>query len=142
MKLVSLRVQNYKCIDDSDEFSVHDLTCLAGKNEAGKTALLQALRRLNPVEEAEQQFKVLMEYPRRRRHEAEMEDPTKTAVLSTRWRLCEDDLSDIACLIGPSTLKNRVVTIRRGYENKMNWDISLDKSQFVSLSHFSDNESH
>ncbi len=56
MKLVSVRVQNYKCIDDSEKFSIRDLTCLAGKNESGKTALLQALRRLNPVEGSERQF--------------------------------------------------------------------------------------
>lgn len=66
MKLTSVRVQNYKCIDDSGEFSIRNLTCLAGKNESGKTALLQALRRLNPVEDSEDKFGTLMEYPRRR----------------------------------------------------------------------------
>lgn len=38
MKLVSVRVQNYKCIEDSGEFTVSNLTCLAGKNESGKSA--------------------------------------------------------------------------------------------------------
>lgn len=82
MKLVSIRVQNYKCIDDSEEFSIRDLTCLAGKNESGKTALLQALRRLNPVEDSERQFNSLMEYPRRRLHEADGDDPSARAVLT------------------------------------------------------------
>jgi predicted ATP-dependent endonuclease of OLD family len=39
---------NFKSVEDSDEFSVGGVTCLVGKNEAGKTAILQALHRLNP----------------------------------------------------------------------------------------------
>ena len=50
MKLVSVQIKNYKSIEDSGVFSIRDITCLAGKNESGKTAILQALRRLNPVE--------------------------------------------------------------------------------------------
>lgn len=48
MKLVSFRVKHFKSIDDSNECSLaSDVTVLAGKNEAGKTNLLQALDRFN-----------------------------------------------------------------------------------------------
>jgi predicted ATP-dependent endonuclease of OLD family len=39
-------------------------TCLVGKNEAGKTALLKALYRLNPIVETEGRFDVTDDYPR------------------------------------------------------------------------------
>jgi len=39
MNLKSLRVRNYRCIDDSGWVSVDDFTCLIGKNESGKTGL-------------------------------------------------------------------------------------------------------
>lgn len=71
MQLVALRVTNYKSVDDSGEFTIADLTCLAGKNESGKTALLQALRRLRPVEAREASFNKTMEYPRRRMQDFE-----------------------------------------------------------------------
>jgi len=38
----------YKSVEDSNEFSVDQVTCLVGKNEAGKTAVLDALYKLNP----------------------------------------------------------------------------------------------
>ena len=39
-----------------------DVTCLVGKNESGKTALLQALERLNPARTAT--FELESQYPR------------------------------------------------------------------------------
>lgn len=44
MKLISFRIRNYKSIVDSSECPVTDgVTIFAGKNEAGKTAILEAL---------------------------------------------------------------------------------------------------
>jgi len=45
MKLKKFRIKNYKSIKDSDYcWLASDLTTLAGKNESGKTAILEALR--------------------------------------------------------------------------------------------------
>jgi predicted ATP-dependent endonuclease of OLD family len=43
MHLVSVRIQDFRCIEDSTEFPIADVTCLVGKNESGKTAILKAL---------------------------------------------------------------------------------------------------
>ncbi|MFX1395326.1 MAG: AAA family ATPase, partial [Promethearchaeota archaeon] len=48
IKLSEFRVRNFRCIDDSDWIRVDDITALMGVNEAGKTALLNALHTLNP----------------------------------------------------------------------------------------------
>jgi predicted ATP-dependent endonuclease of OLD family len=48
MKLLSFRVTNYRSVEDSGEVPADSLVCLVGKNEAGKTAILQALAGLNP----------------------------------------------------------------------------------------------
>ncbi|HYD35158.1 MAG TPA: AAA family ATPase [Vitreimonas sp.] len=48
MKLLRFRVKNYKSIIDSGECNFEDgITIFAGKNEAGKTALLEALEDFN-----------------------------------------------------------------------------------------------
>ena len=43
MKLESVRITNFRCIDDSGEFKIGQVACLVGKNESGKTSLLHAL---------------------------------------------------------------------------------------------------
>ena len=49
MKLSQVRVQNYRCVRDTGWFEVEQAkTILVGPNEAGKTAVLEALQRINP----------------------------------------------------------------------------------------------
>ena len=64
MLLTNLRVENFKCIEDSTPFRIDQVTCLMGKNEAGKTAILEALYKLNAVEGDSATFEEV-EYPRR-----------------------------------------------------------------------------
>ncbi len=49
MQLTKVHVTEFQSINDSTEFDVGDVTCLVGKNEAGKSALLRALYRLKPI---------------------------------------------------------------------------------------------
>jgi predicted ATP-dependent endonuclease of OLD family len=48
MRLKSVQIQNFRCVEDSNEFETGDITCLVGKNEAGKSAVLQALHFVRP----------------------------------------------------------------------------------------------
>lgn len=131
MKLKSVRVRNYKCIDDSTTFEVGNMTCLAGKNEAGKSALLQALRRLNPVEENEARYSDLMEYPRRRRSELD-DGGDHAVVLDTVWSLEDDDITAAADFFGTGVLEQQDVTIRKGYNTRRTWSINVNDSTAVS----------
>ncbi|WP_272513882.1 AAA family ATPase [Providencia sp. PROV187] len=50
MRLSKVRVQNYRSIIDTGEFDVDEFkTILVGPNEAGKTAILQAIQQINPL---------------------------------------------------------------------------------------------
>jgi AAA15 family ATPase/GTPase len=64
MKLKSVHIREYKSILDSNRFDIGEVTCLVGKNESGKTALLEALSHLNPIVEAKAKFDVTEDYPR------------------------------------------------------------------------------
>ena len=47
MRLRKFRVRAYRCIHDSGEITVGDLAAFIGRNESGKTTILQALTLLN-----------------------------------------------------------------------------------------------
>ena len=64
MRLKKVRVQNYRSIIDSEEFEIEEnKTILVGPNEAGKTAVLQAIQHLNPPEGVKP-LSALRDYPR------------------------------------------------------------------------------
>ena len=50
MRLRKFRVRAYRCIHDSGEITVGDLAAFVGRNESGKTTILQALTLLNKEE--------------------------------------------------------------------------------------------
>ena len=47
MRLRKFRVRAYRCIHDSGDITVGDLAAFIGRNESGKTTILQALTLLN-----------------------------------------------------------------------------------------------
>ena len=63
MKLTAFRVAKFRNIVDSEQIQVDpSVTCLVGKNEAGKSALIEALYLFNPA--YGEKFKVADQYPR------------------------------------------------------------------------------
>ena len=64
MRLKTARVTKYRSIRDTGLFEIEELkTIMVGPNEAGKTALLQALQQINPPKGV-RQFDALRDYPR------------------------------------------------------------------------------
>lgn len=131
MKLKSFQVTNYRCIDDSGVVSVEpDVTCLVGKNESGKTALLQALRRINPDDGAT--FDVTMDYPRRRLKKYERRATTSPdiAVVAT-FELDDSDIHQIEDKFGSGIVANNTVTVNVDYENKRRIELDIDENKLV-----------
>lgn len=115
MRLTHVTVSNFKSVEDSGEFSVGDVTCLVGKNEAGKTALLQALHRLNP-DQGPALFDVQSSYPRRFLSEYEERHAKEQArVLTTRWQLSDHEVDGLKKLLGPKGLTATTLTVYKQY---------------------------
>src|SRR3990170_2669349 len=132
MELKSVRVQNYRCIEDSNEFSVGEVVCLVGKNEAGKSSILQALYKLNPVVEEAGRFDDVEDYPRRRYSEyKKRRDENPDNVLTTVWALGEDDVSALEEVVGPGVVPRREVVITKGYDNRLLFNLELDEKKAV-----------
>jgi predicted ATP-dependent endonuclease of OLD family len=132
MKLVSVKIENFKCIEDSDEFSIVPITCLVGKNESGKTAILQALHKLNPDTPELKNFDALQEYPRRRYSDyKQRQTQNPDNVLTTQWDLENSDIDAISSIIGKGSLKAPRITIKKGYDNLLKWSIDINESKVV-----------
>ncbi len=132
MFLRSVRIKNYKCIEDTGVFRLDKVTCLVGKNESGKSAILEALYKLNPVVADEGDFDDVIEYPRRRwslYREKRETDPD--IVLETVWELDDSDQEILTEKFGNKALSTKEVTITKGYDNTLNWEISYNEGNIL-----------
>lgn len=86
LRMMKFRVCNYKCIEDTGPIEADQITVLVGKNESGKTAVLQALHKFNPADEIP--FDPLREFPRKR-YTGEFSSKD-WPVVSVRFSLPED----------------------------------------------------
>ena len=121
MQLKHFRVRKFRNILDSGEIMVDDaVTCLVGMNESGKTAILSALHRLNPVGEAE--FNEQQDYPRWLLSKDRRADVVKDAEpIAATFSLDDDDREAIESALGAGVLTGSEVTISRKYGPNKTW---------------------
>jgi predicted ATP-dependent endonuclease of OLD family len=132
MKLASARVQNFRLIDDTGDFRIGPLTCLVGKNESGKTAVLQALHRINPDDPDQKNFNVELEYPRHKLFEYRARHPDDPdRVVHTEWTLEKADLRAIEEDFGTDVVTSTQVVVTRGYENVTRWGVNVDELRAI-----------
>lgn len=113
MKLIRAQVLNFRSIEDSTEFPIDDLTCLVGKNEAGKSALLQALYGLAPV--GSFAYDKTRDYPRRFLSRFNERHPDgRSLVARTWWRLSDADKALVAKKFGAAALTGNEVSLEYG----------------------------
>ncbi|WP_146345640.1 AAA family ATPase [Phaeobacter marinintestinus] len=90
MKLTHAHIRNFRSILDSGKFSISDLCCLVGKNEAGKTATLSALQSIRPYGQAQTIFDVTEDYPRRFATRYKERHPhSEATVVETWWQMSD-----------------------------------------------------
>ena len=140
MKLTRIRIREFKSIQDSTEVKIGDVTCLVGKNESGKTALLQALYRLNPFIEAAGNFDVTDDYPRRAvsdyKNDVEAKRREPAQVVQATYALESDDINAVEEIFGPECLEdeNPAVTLHKGYSNEIEFG-GLNVDDKTALTH-------
>ena len=119
MKLKSAHIKEFRSVWDSNSFSVGNVTCLVGKNEAGKTALLQALYRLNPIVEGDANFNPVDDYPRSEvenyQQAIETKRRTPATVVQAVFTLDPPELEAIEEEYGTGAISKPEITASRGY---------------------------
>lgn len=144
MKLTRTQITNFRCVEDSGVFEIGDLTCLVGKNEAGKTAILKALHGLSSTDGFT--YDRTRDYPRRfLTRFNERHGDGKSPVAKTWWALEDDDVAELNKAFGEGALNDRVVEITSHIGmNGTSWDIPLNERKcldnLASLHGLSDSE--
>lgn len=133
MKLTKARVQNYRSVEDSGEFEIGGMTCLVGKNEAGKTAILSALRALRPSNSDTFKIDETIDYPRRFSTRFDERHPDgKAEVVRTWWKLDAADIAAVEQRFGSGALKSDAFEVHYGFryaEDKRHWEIEVDDAK-------------
>jgi len=134
MKLQNVEVANYKCIRKPCQFDVSDITCLIGKNESGKTALLEALYRLNPLITADGSFNADDDYPRIDVEDYRIEvaegKREPAVVTKARFLLEEGELRELESEF-PGILAKPELTLSKGYTNELFAELVVDEKTAV-----------
>ena len=126
MKLTFSQIKNFRCIDDSTEFRIGEVTCLVGKNESGKTSLLQALAKIKSSKENGSQFDKSRDYPRKNLSDFDESDE----VIISKWTLEPKDIKAIESVLTPGAVTEPTATLTITYTQRT-WDISLDENKLI-----------
>jgi energy-coupling factor transporter ATP-binding protein EcfA2 len=137
MKLVKFQVAEYRSVWSSGNVQVGDVTCLVGKNEAGKTALLRALYKINPIIDSDGRFDVTDDYPRQEvgdyRHEVDTEEREPATVITAVFELEDTDIAAVSEVFGPKALQKPVLTLFKGYSNERRYSLEFFDEKAAAL---------
>jgi len=130
MKLVHASIQRYRSIGEPTEFDVEpDVTALVGKNESGKTAVLQSLYKSNPVDRAK--FDPDLDFPTHRTRE--ITKGARVKVTDLTYELDSDDIAAVEASLCPGVLDDKCVVVAAGFRfNKTTWSIPVNREKVLN----------
>jgi predicted ATPase len=134
MKLAKVQVHKFRNFLDSGEVEIQpDVTCTVGKNEAGKSAFLNALYRLQPAR-GNAVFD-LKDYPAWIKKKDEMRGHKLADVRPVQavFLLEDEDKEAVAEELGHGILTGDTLSIERSYAGTLYWDVETDEVAAVRL---------
>ena len=135
MKLKEYTVREFRSIWDSGTVKVDSqTTCLVGKNEAGKTTLLKALYRTNPIKDADAAFDETYDYPKREvedyRFAIENGERDEAIVVECLYELEAEDTEAVTSVFGQKVLHSKAFTLKTYYGIKQkSFGLSVDENE-------------
>ena len=131
MRLKSFQVKKFRNVVDSGEVSVDEkVTCLVGKNEAGKSALLEALYLFNPA--YKDNFNVDEQYPRwlvvEERRKGDLKE---ISPITVTFELEDQEMEEVSDTLGQEVLTDRDIKVAKCYNGKMDWTFDYSEEAVV-----------
>jgi len=132
MRLTSIRVERFRNVLDSGDVPIDpDITCLVGKNESGKTNVLQALLRLNPAQGSRDFAR--LDYPTwlEKRHQRSGEFDAALPI-SANFELEPHDVEAVSERFGAGVLTGSSFTVSKSYSNELTAAVEVSEDAAVA----------
>lgn len=132
VRLKNVKINKYKCINSEQAFEVDDsITILVGKNESGKTAILESIAKTNYfTKDIRFIFNKTLDYPRRELKAYEKSGKIAETVTCT-YEIGDDLREQISEDVGEAVFNAIRFEITTKYDNSFIWtEIGSEKSKF------------
>ncbi|MGD0745302.1 MAG: AAA family ATPase, partial [Verrucomicrobiota bacterium] len=133
MKLKSVLIRKYKCFSEEQSFAVDpQVTVLVGKNESGKTSVLQALAKSNYfADDSDFKFEPIVDYPRREKKAYDRSGQVGTPI-DCVFIIEPELLEAIADDVGKDVFTNSTLKVSRKYDGTRTFNnVTVDRPAFV-----------
>ena len=134
MELKSFIVSNFRSINDSTTVDVEsDITCLMGKNESGKSAILEALYLLNPIH-SEDIFDPRRHIPwsKANQYIPDSDSLENLTPISAKFRLTDDEIIEFQQEYRNDAMIGHDLHVAKTYTNKLIFSYDCDERAIVS----------
>lgn len=118
MKLTGVTVHKYKSYDQQQSFPIDDdITIIVGKNESGKTAILEAIAKTNYFsDDNDFKFNPTHDYPRKEKKKYDKSGEIGEAISCT-YLLEQEEISEIEKHLGCGVISKWEFTVTTKYNN-------------------------
>ena len=118
MKLTNVTVYKYKSYDQQQSFPIDDdITIIVGKNESGKTAILEAIAKTNYFsDDSDFKFNPTHDYPRKEKKKYDKSGEIGKAISCT-YLLEQEEISEIEKYLGCGVVSKWEFTVTTKYDN-------------------------
>ena len=118
MKPTGVTVHKYKSYDQQQSFPVHDdITIIVGKNESGKTAILEAIAKTNYFsDDGDFKFNPTHDYPRKEKKKYDKSGEIGN-VISCTYLLEQEEISEIEKYLEHGVISEWEFTVTTKYDN-------------------------
>ena len=129
MLLKKVTVHKYKSFLTEQTYQVESqITRIVGKNESGKTALLEALAKSNYFEDnAEFRFNKDLDYPRSELTKVRNDNPR---AITCEYEVSDEDIQRVEDVFVPGIIKKQAFSVTSYYDNTKAADVSVDFDVF------------
>ena len=120
MKLTNVTVYKYKSYDQQQSFPIDDdITIIVGKNESGKTAILEAIAKTNYFsDDSDFEFNPTHDYPRKEKKKYDKSGEIGKAISCT-YLLEQEEISEIEKYLGCGVVSKWEFTVTTKYDNRI-----------------------
>ena len=136
IKLKNVVINKYKSFLEKQEIEIEDgVTRIVGKNESGKTALLEAMAKFNYFDSKDKTFTFnsTNDYPRGELKRYQQEYPNEDFdVITCTFELSDDLLNQISEDVGKDVFTSKSIIVAKTYNNsKKFYNISINIKNFI-----------